>query len=512
MVLLEASGLEWRPLLASWTATRDAAVFTPAVTSALASLFSLCLEQVLAQRDDGGEARMPAVALVQGALRLLDMWLPAALLSGARVAEVVVEEGRRRRQELEQAAAIEAAISGRRAAEENQRAIVAAQMALAVGLRPKATGDADVVAATSSSSGASGGSGPSTGSDSAASQTDTDPLLREPDALRGGVTVAVVCAVFTYAMAWSVGAVSAVSARRRVEHVLRTGVAQVAAEVATLVPQTVPPTTVALHDLLLDISTLAWVPWVPMHVLRPWDFEEAAPAAAPAPATAPGPEAAPASGDGGSGSLLSSAAGGPPPAAAPAAPAKVASRAAPVQPSAALLPGHSASLFVPTPALTATLQLSQQLLLAGQHVLLTGPPCVGKSLATSWLFRTLRGLTILPTASSSSGMPRRVATVAIPFATNSSSRSVLGVLESGLERRRRGVFAPSGDSVLVVTVDDVSAPLPDAASGSQPAVELLRQVCVCARAPGAPLVRPYPRRVVCMGPLRHKVAVTHCDC
>ena len=64
------------------------------------------------------------------------------------------------------------------------------------------------------------------------------------------------------------------------------------------------------------------------------------------------------------------------------------------------------------------------------------------------------------------------------FCARTQACDVQKAIEASLEKKRKTKLAPSANMHLVVFVDDVNLPEPDA-FGTQPALELLRQLQEC---------------------------------
>lgn len=117
-------------------------------------------------------------------------------------------------------------------------------------------------------------------------------------------------------------------------------------------------------------------------------------------------------------------------------------------------------LVIPTVDSIRTEAMMKYTLLGGKHVLCPGPPGTGKSTIISGLLRDDR----LPSHSR----------VSVTLSAHTRANEFQDLLDSSLEKRRRGVYGPPAGKRCVFFVDDLNMPCRDGC-GSQPPLELLRQ-------------------------------------
>ncbi|TPX58491.1 hypothetical protein PhCBS80983_g03079 [Powellomyces hirtus] len=120
--------------------------------------------------------------------------------------------------------------------------------------------------------------------------------------------------------------------------------------------------------------------------------------------------------------------------------------------------------IVPTMDSVRNTYLLQLLLPHGCHVLSTGPTGTGKTVTIQ--DKLMRGM-------DSSVMP-----LIFNFSARTGANQTQDLIDSKMEKRRKGVFGPPVGKKFVVFVDDLNMPALDIC-GAQPAVELLRQWMDC---------------------------------
>ncbi len=94
--------------------------------------------------------------------------------------------------------------------------------------------------------------------------------------------------------------------------------------------------------------------------------------------------------------------------------------------------------------------------------LVTGSAGVGKSSLIRSCLKLLEG-------------PCSITWKHLRFSARTQARDIQKTIEGALEKKRKTKLAPPGSAHLVLFVDDVNMPEPDA-FGAQPALELLRQL------------------------------------
>jgi len=119
-----------------------------------------------------------------------------------------------------------------------------------------------------------------------------------------------------------------------------------------------------------------------------------------------------------------------------------------------------ADIIVPTTDSVRYMWLTEQLLVAGHHVLCVGPTGTGKTLNVKDKLMT--------------GMPDRFTPIFINFSAQTSANQTQDLLDSKLEKRRKGIFAPPNGKRFAIMIDDLNMPKRQE-YGAQPPIELLRQ-------------------------------------
>ena len=117
-------------------------------------------------------------------------------------------------------------------------------------------------------------------------------------------------------------------------------------------------------------------------------------------------------------------------------------------------------IIVPTVDTVRYEFITNNLLSHGDPVLLTGP--VGTS-------KTSTALSVLDELNS-----EKYTVLNVNMSAQTSSINLQDAIESRLEKRTKGIFAPVGGKLLVVFLDDFNMPAKET-YGSQPPLELLRQ-------------------------------------
>lgn len=121
-------------------------------------------------------------------------------------------------------------------------------------------------------------------------------------------------------------------------------------------------------------------------------------------------------------------------------------------------------VIVPTIDTIRNSYLIDVLLRKGHHVLCTGPTGVGKSITVQE--KLIRGMDAVFTP------------MTLNFSARTSANLTQDVIDSKLEKRRKGVFGPPVGKKFIIFVDDLNMPQLDICN-AQPPVELLRQWMDC---------------------------------
>jgi dynein heavy chain len=119
------------------------------------------------------------------------------------------------------------------------------------------------------------------------------------------------------------------------------------------------------------------------------------------------------------------------------------------------------SILVPTTDSVKYTYLLNLFVQQGKPVLLVGPTGTGKTMYTADRLRKLA--------------PDSWKTITLSFSAQTSAQQTQMLIDDKLDRRKRGVFGPSGGRRCVLFVDDVNMPRLEK-YGAQPPVELLRQL------------------------------------
>lgn len=118
------------------------------------------------------------------------------------------------------------------------------------------------------------------------------------------------------------------------------------------------------------------------------------------------------------------------------------------------------SIVVPTIDTTRNEWLLEKLLRKGYHVMCTGDTGTGKSVSVK--NKLLRG------------MPMNFNAIFLNFSAQTSANQTQDIIDSKLDKRRKGVIGPPLGMNTVVFVDDLNMPAKEQ-YGAQPPIELLRQ-------------------------------------
>uniref|UniRef100_A0A7S3HTS3 Dynein heavy chain n=1 Tax=Spumella elongata TaxID=89044 RepID=A0A7S3HTS3_9STRA len=118
------------------------------------------------------------------------------------------------------------------------------------------------------------------------------------------------------------------------------------------------------------------------------------------------------------------------------------------------------SIVVPTIDTIRNEWLLEKLLRKGFHVICTGDTGTGKSV-------TIRNKLL-------SGMPSNFNSISLNFSAQTSANQTQDLIDSKLDKRRKGVIGPPLGMTTVVFVDDLNMPAKEE-YGAQPPIEILRQ-------------------------------------
>ncbi|KAM3174254.1 hypothetical protein ACTXT7_010920 [Hymenolepis weldensis] len=122
--------------------------------------------------------------------------------------------------------------------------------------------------------------------------------------------------------------------------------------------------------------------------------------------------------------------------------------------------GKYSDILVPTLDNIRLVKVMEMLLRNGLPILGIGPTGTGKTVCISDKLTR--------------GMPEEFISEFMVFSAKTSSNQTQDLIESKMDKRRRGVYGPPPGKSLAFFIDDLNMPAPDA-YGSQPPIELLRQ-------------------------------------
>ncbi|ORY49032.1 hypothetical protein BCR33DRAFT_714104 [Rhizoclosmatium globosum] len=123
--------------------------------------------------------------------------------------------------------------------------------------------------------------------------------------------------------------------------------------------------------------------------------------------------------------------------------------------------GSSQDVIVPTMDTIRNTYILHILLHNGCHTLCTGPTGTGKSVTiTDKLMK---------------GMDSTFTPLIFSFSARTGANQTQDLIDSKMEKRRKGVFGPPVGKKFVIFVDDLNMPMLDNLCGAQPPIELLRQ-------------------------------------
>ncbi len=118
------------------------------------------------------------------------------------------------------------------------------------------------------------------------------------------------------------------------------------------------------------------------------------------------------------------------------------------------------SIVVPTIDTIRNEWLLEKLLRKGYHVLCTGDTGTGKSVS-------IKNKLL-------SGMPSNFNSISLNFSAQTSANQTQDLIDSKLDKRRKGVIGPPLGMITIVFVDDLNMPAKEE-YGAQPPIEILRQ-------------------------------------
>jgi len=116
-------------------------------------------------------------------------------------------------------------------------------------------------------------------------------------------------------------------------------------------------------------------------------------------------------------------------------------------------------IIVPTVDSVRYMWVLEQLVVHDFHVLCVGPTGTGKTLSVA--DKLMRG------------MPEKYSPVFVGFSAQTSANQTQDLLDSKLDKRRKGIFAPPPGKKYAIFVDDVNMPQRET-YGAQPPIEILR--------------------------------------
>ena len=117
-------------------------------------------------------------------------------------------------------------------------------------------------------------------------------------------------------------------------------------------------------------------------------------------------------------------------------------------------------VVVPTKDSVRNLFLLEKLLTNGKHVLCVGPTGTGK---------TVNIMNYLQ-----QGMDQKYVPLTLSFSARTSAAQTQNILDSKMEKRKRGVYGPTSGKQFIIYVDDFNMPQKEE-YGAQPPLELIRQ-------------------------------------
>ncbi|KAJ1569497.1 Dynein heavy chain 1, axonemal [Cladochytrium tenue] len=125
----------------------------------------------------------------------------------------------------------------------------------------------------------------------------------------------------------------------------------------------------------------------------------------------------------------------------------------------------SQDVIVPTMDTVRNTYILDLLLHMGNHVLCTGPTGTGKS--------------VIIQEKLMKGMEQEYTPITFNFSARTSANQTQDLIDSKLEKRRKGVFGPPVGKKYIIFIDDLNMPMLDIC-GAQPPIELLRQWMDCS--------------------------------